>query len=152
MPRLYFIFSCVVAISLSACAQQPSPPLATTELPITPSMPHNKDEREMQGAQAQKLRADAAALKIEAAAKHEQANAACWKKFLVSSCLDDARQTFRQEESRARQMEREAKLIERNIRSFDAAEDAAKRAADNARRDAKAAAKGKTPPPVEVSQ
>ena len=60
----------------------------------------------------------------------------CWKKFLVSSCLDDARVAYRKEISIANRQDRESQTLSRNVKKYDAAEHLRLRDEENARKDA----------------
>ena len=81
-------------------------------------------------------------LRRESADKaHEAAKTDCWKKFLVSDCLDDARTSHRKEVSLAKRQDREAQTLERNVRKYDALERARIRDEENAKREAENAKK-----------
>ena len=154
----YRIF--IVAALLSACASQPatqqasdvqklepsvsaektqSKQAASTESDQTPAaanIPKNDTERASAYTLSQTMRQDAERLKSNAQTTYDAAQKGCWERFFVSDCLDEARLTYRADQSRARKMEREAKLIERNIKRYDAAQHEAQRNAENAKKDA----------------
>lgn len=60
----------------------------------------------------------------------------CWKKFLVSACLDEAKVSYRKDISIAKRQDREAQTMARNVRKYDAAEHLRLREEENARKDA----------------
>lgn len=62
------------------------------------------------------LREKAQALRQEAEERFRREEAACWGKFLVSACLDEARTARREAERKARAWEGEAGRIERALR------------------------------------
>jgi hypothetical protein len=85
------------------------------------------DEKPALQEKARRLREDAEAIRHAAEAQLAVAKQACWKKFLVSACLDDAAQASRSEKSRAHAKDKEAREIEREIRKREFAEREAKR-------------------------
>lgn len=140
MSARFFIFSSML-LSLSL-----SLPLQAEE--AEPPMPVNAEERTAMQAQVEQMKQDAEQRRLVANQTHEAAKLECWKKFLVSSCLEEARQVFRKEESQIRQIERDTRLIERNLKRYDAAARTAAREAENARKDAELERKsGKTQGP-----
>jgi hypothetical protein len=118
-----------------------------TQVPLDPSAllavgtPRSAVERDEMAAQAITLRGEAELRKQEAEKVYETAKIDCWKKFLVSRCLDDARLAYRKEISLSKRQERQAQALERNVRKFDALEHARLRDEENARRDAENAKK-----------
>lgn len=99
------------------------------------------DERSRKLDQARELRERASALRAEAKRRHEAAQPECWKKFLVNACLEDARQAQREEERKARALDKEARDIERDVRRDDAAGREAQRAEELPAKEAAAAAR-----------
>ncbi|HWU84757.1 MAG TPA: hypothetical protein VN028_05435, partial [Rhodocyclaceae bacterium] len=98
-------------------------------------------ERDAMVERASQLRVAAKTRRDAAEQTQAAAQTACWKKFLVSDCLADARVAYRKELSQARHEERQAKTLERNVRKYDAAEHIRQRDEENARRDAENAKK-----------
>lgn len=135
-PRI-FILCCGLHLGL-AYAETETPAAPASEIVVVPV---SAEEKEQMLARAAQLNIDADKLRGEATQRHEAAKAECWKKLLVSSCLEDVRQIFRKDDARASKMQREARLLERNVKRYDAAEHAAQREAENARKDAAAQAK-----------
>lgn len=131
-----------------------APPAAATSAPDTAqrvpldpadllkvNAPHDAAERDTMLEHASQLRAAAKTRRDAAEQAQAAAQTACWKKFLVSDCLADARVVYRKELSQARHEERQAKTLERNVRKYDAAEHIRQRDEENARRDAENAKK-----------
>jgi len=92
-------------------------------------------------AHAEKMRAQAKQMRNEAKAANAAAQKTCWEKFLVSSCLADAKQALRATEREAKRIEVEASEIsrrikahEREVRQQKRIDDAPQRAAESARR------------------
>lgn len=115
---------------------------AATKVPLDPAAllaigaPRSVAERDEMTARATTLHAEAKARKETAEQAHATAQTECWKKFLVSACLDDARTAQRKEISLSKRQEREAQTLERNVRKYDALERARIRDAENAKREA----------------
>ncbi|MDR1999941.1 MAG: hypothetical protein LBP94_00190 [Zoogloeaceae bacterium] len=86
-------------------------------------------------AQAASLREEARDIRAAAEIEHANAQNACWKKFLVSSCLEDAGQAYRDEKLKASRLESRAHAIDRELKRREIAEKDAKRAAEDAARD-----------------
>lgn len=143
------IFLSALCLSVSAVhASEAQPDAAgdgTVKAPVTethaPRMPANAEERDQMAARAKALDAESEQRQAEANRIHEAAKTECWKKFLVSSCLDEARLIFRKESAQASRLEREARSLDKQVRKYDAAQRKAERDADNARRDAEMEAK-----------
>ena len=127
----------------------PAPAAAAdaTRVPLDPAAirsvgtPRSQAERDEMAARAAQLQTESALRKEEAEKAHEAAKTGCWKKFLVSACLEDARTTYRKERSMAKRQEREAQTLERNVRKYDALERARVRDEENAQREAENAKK-----------
>jgi hypothetical protein len=127
---------------VSPTATPAAPSEGATQIPLDPAallaigVPRGREERDEMAARALTLHTEADQRKQEAEKAHADAKVGCWKKFLVSSCLDDARVAYRKEITLSKRQEREAQTLERNVRKFDAAEHARLRDEENARRDA----------------
>jgi colicin import membrane protein len=87
--------------------------------------------------QARQLHEESAAIRHAADDQHVVAQKACWKKFLVTACLDEAGQAFRNERSKANALESRAGGIERELKRRQVAERDAKRAEKDAAQAAK---------------
>ena len=103
---------------------------------LSVGIPHSKDERDEIAERAVALKEESRLRKEEAEKTLSAAKTTCWKKFLVSSCLDDARVLYRKDITIAKRQEREAQTLERNVRKYDAAEHARQRDDENAKREA----------------
>lgn len=82
------------------------------------------------GEQARQMQAQAARLRTESQQAHAAAERDCWKKFLVSDCLDDAKAALRTARQEARRLEVEAGRIERRITEHERRERVARKLAD----------------------
>jgi colicin import membrane protein len=78
---------------------------------------------------AARLRDEATEVRRLAAEEHTRAQQECWKKFLVSRCLDQAGQAFRDEKLKAANLDSRARAIERELKRREIAEKDAQRAA-----------------------
>ena len=131
---------------VEAAPAAPAAP-AATQVPLDPAAllsvgaPRSKTERDEMTARAATLHAESKLRRETADQVHEAAKTGCWKKFLVSDCLEDARITHRKEVSLAKRQEREAQTLERNVRKYDALERARIRDEENAKREAENAKK-----------
>ncbi len=114
MKRLLIPFFCLIAHS--AWAENPAPAAPTT--PSTPST-ITPEERQQLLDRADSLKAESSKILDEAEKKQKEADAACWKKTLVSSCLNDARGEYLKSKTSARKLNLEAKRIEREVRERD---------------------------------
>ncbi|HTH93995.1 MAG TPA: hypothetical protein VL550_02085 [Rhodocyclaceae bacterium] len=123
------------ADSVAQAKDDPLRPLTPEDI-LTVGVPKTLDERNAMAQQAQDLRADSQQRKEDAEKVHTAAKTACWKKFLVSACLDDARVAYRQTIQAAKKQDRKAQALERNVRKYDAAEHIKQRDEENAQRDA----------------
>jgi colicin import membrane protein len=103
--------------------------------------PLSDDEKNRLLDQARGLKEQANAMHEAARNRYKEEEAACWKKYLVSSCIDDAKQQHRQESRKANELEHQAREIERDVRKRDFAQREAKRIEDAPRKEAEAAAK-----------
>jgi hypothetical protein len=77
--------------------------------------------------EARRLHEQADALRAEAEERHAREKKACWDKFLVSACLDDAARALREQRGRAQVLDKESREIEREIRKQEFAEREARR-------------------------
>lgn len=116
-------------------SQSASVPLDAAAL-LSIGVPHSQAERDDMAERAATLKEEARLRREEADKTLSDAKTVCWKKFLVSACLDDARVTYRKETSIAKRQERDAQSLERNVRKYDAAEHIRLRDEENARREA----------------
>jgi cell division septum initiation protein DivIVA len=99
-----------------------------------PQEPQTVEDWERLERQAEEMRAQAKQLRTDARKTHDETHQACWKKFLVSSCQDEARQALRAAEREARRLDVEAGRIERRVLAHAREERMAKRAAERERR------------------
>ena len=155
--RIFLLIPALVAAvaqAQEAPAPEPAPAeaapaaaAAPTKVPLDPAAllavgaPHSKAERDEMAARAATLQEEAKQRREEADKLHEAAQGECWKKFLVSACLEDARIAHRKELSMSKRQEREAQTLERNVRKYDALERARIRDEENAKREAENAKK-----------
>lgn len=98
----------------------------------TAAAPPIADDPVAMKAIAARLRDEAADLRRVAADEHAKAQTGCWKKFLVSRCLDQAGQAFRDEKLKAANLESRARAIERELKRREIAEKDAQRAGKEA--------------------
>lgn len=85
------------------------------------------EDWEKLGAQVREMREQARQMRDAAQQTHAAAQQACWKKFLVSACLEDAKMAMREKEREAKALEIEAGHIERRIRLHEQEEKTARR-------------------------
>jgi len=100
------------------------------------------DDWESLRAQAREMRTQAKELKAKAQREFEVSNKACWEKFLVSGCQEDARQAQRDANKAAQRIDMEALTIERRVAAHDREVKMAKKAQRLQERDHKAAERG----------
>jgi hypothetical protein len=81
---------------------------------------------------AARLHDEATDIRRVATDEHGKAQKECWKKFLVSKCLDEVGQNFRNEKLKAANLESRARGIERELKRREIAERDAQRAAKDA--------------------
>jgi hypothetical protein len=98
-------------------------------------------EREQIDTKAHALRQQAESMRHEADKQQKIEHDACWKKFLVNSCMDDAKQRRTERIIEARKVEQEARDLERGLRQREAEIRAARWAEEQPRKDAEAAAR-----------
>jgi hypothetical protein len=77
---------------------------------------------------AARLHDEARDIRAAAEVAHARAQNECWKKFLVSRCLDQAGQAHRDEKLKAAKLEGRARAIERELKRREIAEKDAKQA------------------------
>ena len=87
-----------------------------------------QQEREQLLDRAKSLKTEAGRIKTAAQEKRKEADVACWKKTLVSACLNDARRESIDRNAEARKLEVEANKIERGVRERDRATKRARQA------------------------
>ncbi len=100
------------------------PPALADEVPPTPIA----DDPVALKAIAARLREEAVEVRRLAADEHTQAQKECWRKFLVSRCLEEAAQNHRNEDRKAASLESRARAIERDLKRREIAEKDARRA------------------------
>lgn len=105
------------------------PPTARADDPATPSI---SDDPVAMRAIAARLRGEADDVRRVAAEEHTRAQQECWKKFLVSRCLDQAGQALRDAKLKAANLESRSRAIERELKRREVAEKDAQRAAQDA--------------------
>lgn len=76
-------------------------------------------EREGLRAQAQAMRERAKQLRGDAVMAHDAAQKICWEKFLVSDCLEQAKNNQREANREAKRLEVEAGRLERSVQSVE---------------------------------
>jgi len=156
VPFRFFLLS-LYLISAAAAAQEAAPeaaapaskPAATAPAAATPAtvpldpaallsvgVPRSKEERDDMEQRAKLLQEESRLRKEQAEKALADSKPACWQKFLVSSCLDDARVAYRKEISIAKRQDRESQTLSRNVKKYDAAEHIRLRDEENARKDA----------------
>lgn len=99
------------------------------------------EERQQLLERARALRGQASAKRQDADQRYAAENDACWKKFLVTSCMDDAKMRRVERVKEARLIEREARDIEHDVREREVATREMRWGIDNPRREAEAAAR-----------
>jgi hypothetical protein len=88
--------------------------------------------------QARGLKEQAGAIQEAARNRFKEQEAACWKKFLVSDCIDDAKLAHKEEARKANELERQAREIERDVRKREFAMREARRIEEAPRKEAEA--------------
>jgi lipopolysaccharide export LptBFGC system permease protein LptF len=106
------------------------------------SRPMPEAERQQKLERARSLNAEASSMKKEADARQKAANEVCYKKFLVSSCLEDAAKTHTQSVREAKRKELEAGELERDVKRRDMAVKDTKKAVEAPKREADQKAQG----------
>lgn len=101
------------------------------------SLPYSDAERAQRAERARVLNSEAAAGQKAADATLKAENEACYKKFQVSSCLEDAKKKHIAATREAKRKEQEAGEIERDLKRRDVAARDAKKAAEAPVREAK---------------
>ncbi|MCP5267427.1 MAG: hypothetical protein H6943_00165 [Zoogloeaceae bacterium] len=101
--KIITLFPALSLISSLALAQISAQPLSDAEK-------HEKLTR------AETLKSQAAKMESAADDKLEAENAACYKKFLVNSCLEQAKETHRKAIREAKRLELEGGEIERDVK------------------------------------
>jgi hypothetical protein len=111
-----------------------------TGLACAQGAPSSADDKEQLRARAKSLHEQADAQRSEAETTFAAETRACWEKFLVTRCQDEAKTTKQDKLAVARRIEQEAREIDRDLRKREFAEREAKRAAEAPQRAADAAA------------
>lgn len=134
----------LLLIALPAAAQAPEAAQApvTTQAPdpVAPAAVEALPDRGQRLERAKTLHEEANGIRRAAEEINVQAKKACWDRFLVSACLEDARMALRDETARARKLDQEAREIEREVKKQDIAEREARRIEEAPRKAAEAAA------------
>lgn len=102
----------------------------------SPAAPADSDDPLALKAQAERLHAEASDIRRAAEQARAGAEQTCWQKFMVSKCLDDAGQTYRNEKARAAGLDSQARSIERELKRREIADKAAQRTAQRANKEA----------------
>ena len=105
--RLFTLNPCLIAFLLLAG------PLSAAESAAPVELQADWDKRQ---AQAQALQREGSAKQAEAEKLYEKSQLECQKKFLVNSCLGDARKIYTQSHNAAQLLANEGKAIERQIK------------------------------------
>jgi colicin import membrane protein len=77
---------------------------------------------------AARLNDEARDIRSAAEVEHAKAEKTCWKQFMVSRCLDEAGQTWRDEKLKAAKLESRARAIQRELKRREIAAKEARRA------------------------
>ena len=101
-------------------------PLRAAESSASAELQADWDKRQ---AQAQVLQREGSAKQAEAEKVYEKSQLECHKKFLVNSCLGDARKIYTQSHKEAQLLENEGKAIERQIKKEQLSDQDRRRAA-----------------------
>ena len=133
MPPIRNLFATALMSMLSLTMLGVSPSLRSQTM-TTAASPRTPAEAAAQHKRAARLRAAA-----DEALVTEQA--ACYRKILVNSCLDDARQRHTQSIIEARELDGAAREFERETRRTEIETKTARRHADRAHRESKQSAK-----------
>ena len=108
-------------------------PLAAAESPAPAELQADWDKRMIQ---ASELQREGSQRQAEAEKLYEQSQRDCQKKFLVNSCLGDARKVYTKSHNEARLLENEGKAIERQIKKEQLSDSDLRRAAQAPQREA----------------
>lgn len=117
---------CLTLLTLTLPLRAQDVPAETTP----PAEPQSAAEWNALRTQGQQMQARAGQLRTEAQQAHAAAERDCWKKFLVSACLEDARQAQRDAQREAKRLEVEAGRIERRITEHERRERVARKQAE----------------------
>lgn len=116
-------------------------PLLLLLLSLSPARaqaPLSDEEKHHLLDQARSLKEQGAAIHEAARNRYKEQESACWKKFLVSDCIDDAKIAHKEEARKANELERQAREIERDVRKREFAMREARRIEDAPRKEAEA--------------
>ena len=108
-------------------------PLAAAENQAPAELQADWDKRMIQ---ASELQREGSQRQAEAEKLYEQSQRDCQKKFLVNSCLGDARKVYTKSHNEARLLENEGKAIERQIKKEQLSDSDLRRAAQAPQREA----------------
>ena len=115
---------------------------ATSALAQVDSKPMPEAKRQEKLGRASKLKDEASLRQKEADALLKVQTDACHKKFLVSSCLEEAGKAHTKSVREAKRMELEGSELERDVKRREVAAKDASKAAEAPKREAKEKAKG----------
>lgn len=118
--HLFTLNTCLIAFLLLAGS------LSAAENSVPVELQADWDKRQ---AQAQVLEHEGSAKQAEAEKLYEKSQLECQKKFLVNSCLGDARKIYTQSHNEAQLLENEGKAIERQIKKEQLSDSDQRRAA-----------------------
>ncbi|HTJ97174.1 MAG TPA: hypothetical protein VL381_06870 [Rhodocyclaceae bacterium] len=145
LPRIFLLSFCIACASAFAAEPETAAPEAKAATSATSSSEiapiQTAEARSQYAERVTALNTEVAQRRATAERIYSDAKIECWKKFLVSSCLEDARQVNRREIIEIQKLERESRGLEREVKRYDAAQHAAQLAAENARKDAENEAK-----------
>lgn len=112
----------LAALVPAALLMLPSAPRAEDTAPP----PAVSDSATLQ-ADARRLHDEADKARTAAEAEQAKAQKECWHKFLVSKCLDESGQAYRNEKAKANSLDSRARAIERELKRREVAEKEARR-------------------------
>lgn len=131
-----------LTISLWVCAALAGGAMAQEAAPgVAPGAAAAAEDWEQLRAQARELRQKAKQMRGDAQALHDATAKACWEKFLVSGCQQDAKVELRKAEREARQVDLEALAVEKRVAAHERELQRAKKLERQRQREAKAARK-----------
>jgi colicin import membrane protein len=125
--RLFSLNSCLIACLLATA------PLAAAESQAPAELQADWDKRITQ---ASALQREGSQRQAEAEKLFEQSQSDCYKKFLVNSCIGDARKVYTKSHNEARLLENEGKAIERQVKKEQLSDSDLRRAAQAPQREA----------------
>lgn len=115
----------IILLALFAQATRAENPASA---PLTP------EERGQLIDRSKSLKSEADRIRTAALQKRKEADAACWKKTLVSACMQEARRENLDSMAEARKLDTEARRVERDVHSRDLAAKRARQAEEAPKR------------------